>query len=87
MEVSRVPTRFTIVSGSRPRTPGTTLVDHFTILGVLPDPEQGISDVSDLYLAKWPVVPVGSRIFIRTVQQINGWQDLPMQVSAIVTAG
>jgi hypothetical protein len=61
-------------------------VDHFTILGVLPDPEQGLSNIRDLYLAKWPVVPVGSRIFIRTVQQIDGWQDLPVETSAIVRA-
>ncbi len=85
LEVSGPPTRFTIVSASRPRSAGTTFVDHFTILGVLPDPEQGMSNVTDLYLAKYPLVPVGSRIFIRTVQQINGWQDLPMETSAIVT--
>ena len=86
LNVSGTPTRFTIVSASRPRSAGTTFVDHFTILGVLPDPEQGMSNITDLYLGKWPLVPVGSRVFIRTVQQIDGWEDLPRQVSAIVPA-
>jgi hypothetical protein len=87
LEVACVPTGLIIVSGSRPHSPGTTFVDHFTILGILPDPDQGLSDVSGLYLAKWPGMPVGSRIFIRTMQQINGWENLPVQVSAIVPAG
>ena len=86
LEVSGTLTRFTIVSASRPRSAGTTFEDHFTIMGVLPDPEQGLSNIRDLYLAKWPVVPVGSRIFIRTVQQIDGWQDVPVETSAIVRA-
>jgi hypothetical protein len=84
LSVASTPVQFTIVFGSRPRSAGTTFEDHFTILGLLPEPEQGMSSIGGLYLAKWPVVPVGSRIFIRTVQQINGWEDLPVQTSAIV---
>jgi hypothetical protein len=84
LNVSGIPTRFTIVSGSRPRSAGTTFVDHFTILGLLPDPEGGLSDITDLYLAKWPFLPAGSRVFIRTMQQINGWEDSPRQISALV---
>ena len=47
-------------------------VDHYTILGLLPDPEGGVCDITDLFLAKFHLLPVGQRIFIRTVQQING---------------
>jgi hypothetical protein len=86
LEVLGTPTGLIIVSGARPRSAGTTYVDHFTILGVLPDPEQGLSNFTDLYLAKWARAPVGSRIFIRTVQQIDGWQDVPTETSAIVPA-
>jgi hypothetical protein len=28
------------------------------------------------------LLPVGQRIFIRTMQQINGWRDLPKTISA-----
>ena len=61
-------------------------MDHFTILGLLAEPSRGVSEITDIYLAKYPVLPVGSRVFIQTVQQIDGWQDLPRQTSAIVPA-
>jgi len=61
-------------------------VDHFTILGLLPDPDRGVSDITDDYVAKYGVPRVGSRIFIETIQQINGWQDLPKRTSALVPA-
>ena len=51
-------------------------MDHYSILGLLPDPEGGVSDITGLFLAKFNLLPVGQRIFIRTVQQINGWRDL-----------
>jgi hypothetical protein len=86
LEVSGTLAQYTVVFGSKPCSAGITYMDHFTILGLLPDPEQGLSDITELYLAKWPVLPAGSRVFIRTLQQIDGWQDLPMQTSARVPA-
>jgi hypothetical protein len=86
LKVSRAPAADILVFGSKPLSAGTTYVDHFTLLSLLPDRDRGLSDITDGYLAKYPVVPVGSRIFIRTVQQIDGWQDLPKQTSALVTA-
>jgi hypothetical protein len=85
--VSGKPVRYTVVYGSKPRSAGTTYVDHFTILGMLADPVRGVCDITDLYLGKYAVLPVGSRIFIQTVQQIDGWQDTPRRTSAIVPAG
>jgi len=61
-------------------------VDHYSILGLLPDPEDGLCDITGLYLAKFSLLPIGKRIFIRTVQQINGWRDLPKTVSARILA-
>ena len=43
-----------------------------------------MSDITDLYVGKFGVPRAGSRVFIRTLQQINGWEDLPKQTSAIV---
>ena len=57
-------------------------MDHYKILGLLPDPVGGLSDITDLYLAKFSLLPAGKRVFIRTLQQINGWRDLPITVSA-----
>ena len=38
----------------------------------------------DLYAARFGVPAVGKRVFIRTVHQINGWQDQPQTFSARV---
>ena len=54
------------------------------MLGPLPAPDGGVCDITDLYVARFGVPPVGSQVCIRTRQQINGWQDLPKQTSAIV---
>ena len=84
--VSSTPAQQIIVRGTRPRSPGTTRVDHFVILGLLPAADRLVSDITDLYVGKYGVPRVGSRVFIQTVQQIHGWQDLPNLTSAVVPA-
>lgn len=86
LSVSGKPAQYILVLGTKPRSAGVSYVDHFAILGVLPEPDQGVSDFTNLYVAKYGKPPVGSRVFIQTVQLINGWQDLPEQFSAIVPA-
>ena len=86
LSVSGKPARYIVVLGTKPRSAGVSYVDHFTILGVLPDPVRGLSDITDLYVAKYGVPRAGSRVFIQTFQVIDGWDDLPEQVSAIVPA-
>ena len=43
-----------------------------------------MSDITDLYVARFGVPPAGTKVFIRTQQHINGWDDLPKQTSAVV---
>ena len=74
--------QYIVVLRARPQSPGVSYVDHYSILGLLPEPEGGLCDITDLYLAKFHLLPAGKRIFIRTVQQINGWRDLPKTISA-----
>ena len=87
LEVSGKTGQYIVLLGTKPRSAGVTYVDHFTILGLLPDPVHGVSDVTDLFVGKFGVPRAGSRVFIRTLQQINGWEDLPKQTSAFVPAG
>ena len=86
LPLSAQPVQYIVVLGARPQSPGVSYVDHYTILGLLPDPEGGVCDITELYLAKFHLLPVGQRIFIRTVQQINGWRDLPQTISARIRA-
>ncbi|MCX6927965.1 MAG: hypothetical protein NT154_32865 [Verrucomicrobia bacterium] len=78
------PTQQIIVLGVKPCSQGITYVDHFTILGLAPNSVRGVIDITALYVAKYGVPRPGMRVFIRTMQQINGWQELPKQISAIV---
>jgi hypothetical protein len=86
LPLSAQPAQYIIVLGARSQSPGVSYVDHYSILGLLSDLEGGVCDITGLYLAKFHLLPVGRRIFIRTVQQINGWRDLPKTISARIPA-
>ena len=53
---------------------------------MLPDEDSEVADITDLYVAKHGVPPAGKRVFIQTLQQINGWQDLPNTLKGRVPA-
>ena len=54
---------------------------------MLPAPVNGWSDITELYVARYGVPLVGSVVFIRTCQQVDGWADVPKVTSALVPAG
>jgi len=86
LQLSRKPGQYVLVFGARPQGPGVTYVDHYSLLGVLPDEDRELVDITDLYVAKFGEPPAGKRIFIQTLQQINGWRDRPKTTRARVLA-
>jgi hypothetical protein len=86
LRVPTAPSAHILVLGTRPRSPGVTFAKHFAILGALPAAEAGYSNITDLYIDRYGPLPVGMRIFIRTRQLLNGWEDDPQQTTAIVPA-
>jgi hypothetical protein len=66
--------------------PAVSYVDHYAFLGVLPDEDGDVADITGLYAARFGVPPVGKRVFIQTLQQLNGWRDRPQTTSARVLA-
>ena len=48
---------------------------HGLCLGLLPPPHNGLSDITDLYLAAFGEPEPGKRLFLRTRQQRDGWED------------
>ena len=84
LQLSRPPGKYVLVLGARPQSPGVRYVDHYPFLGILPEEAGEEVDITALYAAKFGVPPVGKRVFIQTVQQINGWQDRPQTYSARV---
>ena len=58
---------------------------NFGFIGLLPAADESVSDITRLYLRKLRelkklkryrhVALAGSRVFVRAVQQVNGWED------------
>jgi hypothetical protein len=86
LAVRGTPTKYTVVLGTAPCSAGISYATHFVILGLLPTPKAGYSNIRKLYVDRFGVPPAGQRIFIRTLQQIDGWEDSPVQTTAIVPA-
>jgi len=86
LQLSRKPGQYVLVFGPRPQGAGVSYVDHYPLLGVLPDTDGEIADITDLYVARFGEPPAGKRIYIQTLQQINGWRDCPKTTSARVLA-
>jgi hypothetical protein len=84
LDVPSAPAEHTVVYGSAPCSAGKYFIRQFNILGLLPEPVRGVSDITALYVARYGVPPMGMRVCVRTQQHINGWDDLPKKTSAIV---
>jgi hypothetical protein len=87
LRVPGQPGQYTLVQGAAPVSTGVRCVQHFPLLGLLPAPVDGWSDITALYVARYGVPSVGTAVFIRTCQHTNGWTDLPKVTSAVVPAG
>ena len=83
--VPRLPAGHTLVFGSLPCPANRRACRDFRFLGLLPAPEAGASDLTELYLKKFRKLPAGSRVFIRTWQQVDGWRaPFPTQLSVVI---
>ena len=86
LRVPSQPGPYTLVQGAAPVSAGVRCVQHFPLLGLLPAPVDGWSDITDLYVAWYGAPIVGTVVFIRTCQHTDGWTDLPKVASAFVPA-
>jgi hypothetical protein len=81
--LSGTPTGDLLVFASRPYNAGRQYCDKFLYIGPLRTPVAGRSNITAQYLKlqgmPWP----GSRVIISTVQQRNGWRDLPRRIEAV----
>ena len=84
LSVPSAPAQYTVVYGAAPCSAGRSFVRHFNILGFLPAPVGGVSDITALYVARYGPIPPRARVSIYTQQHIDGWEDLPKHTTAIV---
>lgn len=86
LSVPRAPALPIMVFATAPCSAGVSRPRRFTLIGTLPAAAAGVSDVTDLFVAKYGVPPVTTRVFVRTRQVADGWQDLPKETTAVVPA-
>jgi hypothetical protein len=85
LSLSKKPAEDIMLFASPPCNAGRSYCSNFSFIGLLPTPNEGINHITRLYLKKLKglkklkryrrVALAGSRVFIRAVQQVNGWEN------------
>jgi hypothetical protein len=86
LSIANVPAEDIAVYASPPCSRGRRRCWDLRLLGLLPTPDRGASDITTLYLIKYGKPSAGQRIFIASRQHLNGWQSQPALTSAVVPA-
>ena len=87
LHVPSAPAQYTLVEAAAPVSAGVRCVQAYRYVGLLPAPDNGWSDITDLVVGRYGVLTPGKVLFIRTRQQIDGWMDEPKVTSALVPVG
>jgi hypothetical protein len=73
-----------MVFGQEPCSAGRSKRRNVAYLGLLPPPVNGWSDIIHLYRARYGEPRPGTRVFIVTCQQKDGWKGMDRETSALV---
>jgi hypothetical protein len=73
-----------MVFGQEPCSSGRSKRRNVAYLGLQPPPVNGLSDITDLYRARYGEPRPGTKVFIVTCQQKDGWKGFDQESSAIV---
>jgi hypothetical protein len=73
-----------MVFGQEPCSAGRRKRRNVAYLGLLPPPVNGWSDITHLYRARFGEPRPGTRVFIVTCQQKDGWKGMDRETSALV---
>ena len=74
----------TMLRGAPPCSAGRSVAPDVVFLGTLDAPVNNAIDISTAYKARYGSPKVGSKVFVKVNQNINGWEDVPRQFWAIV---
>jgi hypothetical protein len=70
--------------GQAPCSAGWSKRRNVAYLGLLPAPQAGLSDITELYVARYGQPGVGRKVFIVTRQQKDGWEGPDQETNEIV---
>jgi hypothetical protein len=77
---------FNLVHACSPQKSGTRRPASWRFLGELPEVVAGKADLTTLYAAKFGAPVAGDRIFVKSVQMQDGYQDVGLMFSGVVPA-
>ena len=84
LRLAGAPTEDVMVFGQAPCSAGRSKRRNVSYLGLLPQGEDGMSEITNLYTAKFGEPRPGTKVFIVTCQQKNGWKGMEQETSEIV---
>jgi hypothetical protein len=84
LEVNASVTADIMVFGQAPCSAGRRKRRNVSYLGLLSAAQDGLSDITAMYIARYGAPRPGERIFIVTRQQKDGWEDYDQQTTAVV---
>ena len=73
-----------MVFGQEPCSAGRNKRRNVCYLGLLPPSKDGMSEITDLYKARYGEPRPGKKVFVVTCQQKNGWKGIDQETSEIV---
>ena len=87
LPVPSTPAQYTLVEVAAPVSRGVRCVQGYRYVGLLPASVNGLSDITELIVARHGVPPPGTVLFIRTRQQIDGWMDVGKVTRVVIPLG
>ena len=73
-----------MVFGQAPCSAGRMKRRNVAYLGLLPTPQDGMSDITEIYVARYGEPRAGEKVFIVTRQQKDGWEGFDLETNEIV---
>jgi hypothetical protein len=73
-----------MVFGQAPCSAGRMKRRNVAYLGLLPAPQDGLSDITAIYVARYGEPRPGEKVFIVTCQQKDGWEGFDKETNEIV---
>ncbi len=84
LRLAAAPTEDIMVFGQAPCSAGRSKRRNVSYLGLLPPAEDGLSEITGLYKARYGEPRPGTKVFIVTSQQKNGWKGFDQETNEVV---
>jgi hypothetical protein len=84
LRLASAPTEDIMVFGQAPCSAGRNKRRNVSYLGLLPPAVGGLSEITQLYRARFGEPQPGTKVFIVTCQQKNGWKGMDQESSEVV---